>query len=115
MATTATEIWNGRNDIIAYEWSLEDGETGDAAFVPNRSDKSIQVSGTFGAGGDIRVEGSVDPDKVVFSPLTDPQGNTVALTAAGIETILENVAYIRPTVSAGTGVSVTVRIFMAGS
>lgn len=115
MATVnATRIWNDRNDIIAYEWAVTDSDTFKAARVPNRSDKTMQVSGDFGAGGDIQIEGSIDPDGAVFNRLTDPQGNTIAFTSAGIETIMENVAYIRPVVDSGTSVDVTVRIFMSG-
>ena len=110
-----TEIWLDRNDIIAYEWTLTDSDTATAVKVPNRSDKTVQVSGDFDASGDIRVEGSVDPDGVVFAELNDPQGTGIALTAPGVNTILENVAWIRPALAAGTGVSIVVRIFMAGS
>ena len=110
----ATEIWLDRNDIIAYEWTLTDGDTATAVKVPNRSDKTVQASGDFDASGDIRVEGSLDPDAVVFTELNDPQGNGIALTSAGIDTVLENVAWIRPKLQAGTGVSIVVRIVMAG-
>lgn len=111
---SATKIWNDRNDIVAYEWVMTENDTAEAARVPNRSDKTIQVHDDFGTSGAIRVAGSIDPGKGVFADLTDPQGNTIEFTAAGIETIMENVAYIRPRISAGTSVSVTIRIFMTG-
>ena len=110
----ATKIFNRRNDIIAYEWvGLTENDTADYVEVPHRSDKTIQVSGDFGTSGDVRVEGSLDPDGVVFWELDDPQGNNIAITATDGETILENVVFIRPTVAAGTGVNVTTRILMS--
>lgn len=115
MATiTATEIFTYRNDVIVYEWvGLTEADTAEPVEVPQRADKTVQASGNFGTGGDVRVEGSIDPAETVFSQLVDPQGNTIALTVAGIETILENVVFVRPTIAAGTGVSVTVRILMS--
>ncbi len=110
----ATQVFRSRNDVIVYEWvALTDSDTAAAVAVPQRADKTIQASGNFGTGGDIRVEGSLDPDQSVFSELVDPQGNPIAFLAAGIETILENVIFIRPVVAVGTGVSVTVRILMS--
>ena len=110
----AVKIFNTRNDVVAYEWvGLTESDTADHVEVPQRADKTIQVSGDFGSNGDVRAEGSLDPDAVVFSQLTDPQGNVVAITSAGIETIMENTVSIRPVVAAGTSVSVTVRILMS--
>ena len=108
-----TKIFNHRNDIIVYEWVLTDNDTATFVEAPHRSDKTIQVSGDFGTSGDIRAEGSIDPDCIVFWELDDPQGNNIAITAADGKTILENVVYIRPKVAAGTGVNVTVRILMS--
>jgi len=108
-----TAIWNKRNDIIAYLWTnVTESDTCRAVEVPNRADKTVQVSDDFGTSGSVAVEGSVHEDQSVFSALNDPQGNVIAVTSADIETILENVAYIRPAVTAGTGVSVDVVIYM---
>ena len=108
----ATKIFNSRNDVIAYEWALTESDTAAHVEVPQKADKTIQGSGNFGTGGDLRVEGSIDPAAVVFAELDDPQGNGIALLAAGIATILQNVFFIRPSIAAGTGVSVTARILM---
>ncbi len=110
----AEKIFPSRNDVIAYQWAgLTESDTAAPVQVPHRADKTVQVSGNFGTSGDIRVEGSLDPAETVFSDLVDPQGNTIAFLAAGIETILENVIAIRPKVATGTGVAVTVRILMS--
>lgn len=71
------------------------------------SDKTVQMTGTWGA-GTIILEGS--NDGVTYSQLTDAQGNAISMTANGIETILENPAYIRPRATAGAGMDVKVVI-----
>lgn len=74
------------------------------------ADKSIQAEGTFGAGGSVTAEGSNDATN--FRALTDPQGVTIAITAAGIKSITEAVMQVRPHVTAGDGTtSITVTMF----
>ncbi len=113
----ATKVHNNRNDVIAYEWvGLTESDTAEHVGVPQRADKTVQVSGNFGSGGDVQVQGSIDPAAAVWGQLSDPQGNAISFLAANsgdAETILQNVFFIRPTVAAGTGVSVTVRILMS--
>lgn len=69
------------------------------------ADKSVQVRGTFNA-GTVVIEGS--NDGINWIVLTDPQGNAISKTAAFIEQILECTRYVRPRVSAGTGVDLDV-------
>ena len=110
---SATKIMQRRNDIVAYEWvGASEGDTFEAVEVPHRSDKTIQVSGTFG-GTDARVQGTLDADHAIWSQLHDPQGNVVAITTADVETVLENVVAIRPQLVGGSGTSVTIRILMS--
>lgn len=81
-------------------------------YFAGYADKSIQVAGTFGAGGSVAVEGTNDGNIANFVPLTDPQGNPIALTAAGIRAITEAVVWVRPHVTAGDGTtSLTVSMF----
>lgn len=63
------------------------------------SDRSIQVTGTFGVGGSVRLQGSNDGAN--WATLTDPQGNALDVTSAKIEAITEITRYIRPLVTAG--------------
>lgn len=65
------------------------------------SDRTVQFDGTFGTGGSITLEGSNDGTN--WFPLTDPQGNAITKTAAGLEVIEENPRYVRPRVTAGDG------------
>ena len=109
----AVQILKRRNDVKVYEWTPgTENDTYDSVEVPQRADKTIQVSGDFG-GGNVGVEGCLSQDADIWSVLHDPQGNDIALTAAGVETILENVVAIRPKVPTGAAVSVTIRILMS--
>lgn len=74
-------------------------DAGEAVQLPNFADRSVQVTGTFGTGGSLRVEGSIDGTN--YATLTDPQGNALDITAAKIEAISEAVRYIRPRITAG--------------
>jgi hypothetical protein len=76
-------------------------DVGRAVKMAGSADRSVQVDGTFGAGGTLRIEGS--NDGVSFYVLTDPQGNALDFIAAGIEAVSEPVRFIRPRVTAGDG------------
>ena len=66
------------------------------------ADRSVQVLGTFGAGGNLRVEGSNDGG-TTYGALTDPQGNALNFTAAKVEAVTEITLLTRPFISAGDG------------
>jgi len=79
--------------------------------MPGSADRSVQVTGTFGAGGNLRIEGSNDGTN--YSALTDPQGNALDFTATKIEGVLELTRYIRPRATAGDGTtSLTVTMIL---
>jgi hypothetical protein len=96
---------------------LLNGDDGAPFVCPNRADKSVQVLGTFGAAGNLQVQGTnkqaysmtpgvsgggtlvaVDAD---YAILNDPQANALDITGAKIEQILENPNAVRPKVTAG--------------
>lgn len=80
---------------------LLNGDTGAPIKFPASAFKSIQFNGTFGAGGTIVLQGSNDGTN--YYTLTDPQGNAISKTAAGLEAIEEICLWIRPSVTAGDG------------
>lgn len=83
-------------------WSnMANGDSGQPVEMPGSADRTIQVTGTFGSGGNLKLEGSNDGTN--YSVLTDPQGNDLDITTAKIETITEITRYMRPRVSAGNG------------
>ena len=90
-----------------YTWVLNDGDDGVPLEAVEFADRSVQVSGTFG-GGTIRIEGS--NNGASYDPLTDPQGNDLNLSSSKVEMITEVTRFLRPRVTAGTGVAVTVSV-----
>lgn len=85
--------------------------------MPGKSDRSVQVYGTFGAGGNLRIEGTNELAQAPanYATLTDPQGNALDFTAAKIEQLLEITYQVRPRVTAGDGTtSLTVTMLIKG-
>lgn len=100
--------------VIATWHAVPNGETGEAVELANFADRSVQVTGVFGAGGNVRIEGSLNG--VDYAPLTDPQGNILDINAGKIEAITELVRYIRPRVTAGdASTSLTVTLLLKGA
>jgi hypothetical protein len=93
---------SGGPDALVATWGpMLNGDTGQPLKRPDLEDRSIQVTGTFGAGGSVTLEGS--NDGVNFAALTNPQGTVIAITAAGIAQITEATVSVRPRVTAGDG------------
>ena len=98
---TRASTGNMKSFVAAWE-GLPNSEAGDAIPFSQYTDKSVQVSGTFGAGGSVRIEGSNDGG-TTWAVLTDPQGNDLNITTAKIEMVTEATALVRPRVTAGDG------------
>jgi hypothetical protein len=94
---------NGYPRTRLFKWSLANGDWGYPVMLPRYSDKTVQVSGTFGVGGTILIEGSVMRDSPVFETLNDSQGNALSFTGPKIEAIVENPYQVRPIVTVGDG------------
>jgi hypothetical protein len=76
------------------------------------ADISVQVIGTFGVGGSVKLQGSNQAAPTDWADLNDPQANPLAYTAAKIEQVLEMPRWIRPLVTAGDGsTSLTVALW----
>lgn len=87
--------WNGLlNGDDGAAWS-EDG--GAAAF----SDKTAQITGTFGVGGTVIIEGSNDGTN--WGTLNDASSTPISVTDVTPVVLLENPLYVRPRVTAGDG------------
>lgn len=85
-----------------YTWAgLANGDVGTWVRAEALIDAVVQVKGTFGSGGTVVLQGSLDGSTPVA--LTDPLGNALSFTAAGLKAVLENVAWVRPSVTAGDG------------
>lgn len=87
---------------ILIGWTgLDSDDSGSPAEVLDYPDKTVTITGTFGTGGSITMQGSNDNSN--WFSLTDPQGNAITKTAAAMELISECPRYIRPLVTAGDG------------
>ena len=101
MAIVEGVLTNPRKGIYKQFWeALLNGDTGTTLTAPNHPDKTVQVVGTFGAGGTVILEGSNNGGDDWFT-LTDPQDNVLSFTAAGGKVIMENPGMIRPNVTGG--------------
>lgn len=91
------------------QWTpVTEADTCASVTLSNYSDRSIQVTGTFG-GGSVACQGSNDGTN--FAALTDPGQTTIAITTAGIKQVTEASILTRPNVTGGTGQSLTITMF----
>lgn len=91
---------DGQGKIV---WSgLLNGDTGAPARLGRYADKTIMVTGTFGSGGNVQMQGSADAGST-WGQLRDPQGTVIGVGNNDGEVIAENPELIRPKVSAGDG------------
>lgn len=109
IAPTITK--SGDGSCITVTWAaMANGDTGAPFYMSSWADRSIQVAGTFGAGGNCKFQGS--NNGTTYIVLTDPQGNALDITAAKIEAVTECVAQVQPNISAGDGTTaLTVTMF----
>lgn len=93
--------------------NVETGDTATESLISGQSGAigTIQVQGTFG-GATISLQGS--NDGINFSNITDAAGNAVTLSAAGLREFSTAAPYLRPGVSGGTGMKVTVTLVVRG-
>lgn len=107
----STTLTLNRVKWLALTTTNQDGQPFDA---PDFQDRTVQITGTFGTGGSVTIQGSND-DGTTWATLTDPLGNNLTFTAAGMKQITELPQYIRPFVTAGDGTtSLNVYLHMRG-
>lgn len=106
------EAMSQRVGIITWS-SLAAGDDGQPFSVGQFADRTVQVVGTI-TGGNITIQGSLDGAN--WHTLTDPQGNPLVFTAAGLEAVTELTYFIRPLASGGlTGSGVGVILAAKGA
>lgn len=81
------------------------------AEVPGGRDVSVQIAGTFG-GATVVLNGS--NDGVNFVGSKDLDAAAISKAAAALVGVREKTRYYKPTVSGGTGQSLTVTLFVEG-
>jgi hypothetical protein len=116
--TTYTGSPNPSLNSKKYAWlAVPNGNTG-TPLLPEHAadyqDRTVQITGTFGTGGSVSIQGSNDGG-TTWATLTDPLGNALTFTAAGMKQITELPEQIRPSVTAGDGTtSLNIYLFMRG-
>jgi hypothetical protein len=96
---------------LATWTGLLNGDTGERYEGIDFADRTLQVTGTFGAGGSVSLEGSNTGAVGTWITLTDFAGDPITCTDACLKVVLENPRYLRPSVTAGDGsTSLTVTI-----
>jgi hypothetical protein len=108
-AVTREDLQAGVPACLLTWTGLDTDDSGTPVELVDYADRTVTITGTFGAGGSITIQGS--NDNTNWFAVTDPQGNAITKTAAGMETLMEAPRYIRPLVTAGDGTtSLTVKI-----
>lgn len=103
MTTPNTRVQTKNTRAFVTQWlAIPANDAGDAVEFSQYTDRSVQVTGTFGAGASVIIEGSNDGGNT-WATLTDPQGNPLTITSPKIEMVSEAVAQVRPRVSGGDG------------
>lgn len=108
IAPTPSSLTNQKwgENVAIYTWAaMAASDTGAPLEAPGFTDASYQLGGTFG-GSTVTVEGS--NDGVTYFTLTDPGGTAISYTAAALVQVLQICRWIRPKVTGGSAVSVTV-------
>lgn len=101
-------------DIRSFviKWlSVTEADTCAAVAIPTHADRSVQVTGTFG-GATVLIQGSNDGS--TYATLTTPADAALSFTATGLKQILESTAYIKPSISGGTGQTLNIYVHMRG-
>jgi len=112
MAIIAASIQKqSKRDMIVTWTPLANGDT--VAVTTNLEIRfaAVQVSGTFGVGGSVNLEGSLDG--TIWTILQDPSNAAITLTSAGMVTVRDVVKFFRPNVTAGDGTTALTCIVLA--
>lgn len=96
-----SNLESGNSRSFVKRWLAMAASDDGAPFSGSQyTDRSAQVSGTFG-GATLRLQGS--NDGVTWATLSDPQGNALDFTSAKIEMVTEATLFVRPLVVGGDG------------
>lgn len=113
MVAALQELRVGGNTSQEFKWELGGDDTEGAPLnLPDMPDKTITVSGTFNS-QTCTIQYSND-GTVWFTATRVVLGTSLAFTANGGGTILENANYIKPVIGSGTGVTLNVIVVCSG-
>lgn len=115
-AVTPTVVPSQTLSLMLVKWLAltTTNNVGTEVDLQDFQDRTVQVTGTFGAGGTVTIKGSNDGG-TTWATLTDPLGNALTFTSAGMKQITELPALIRPDAVNGDGTtSLNVYLHMRG-
>jgi hypothetical protein len=100
--TDVSETKDG--STIQISWTpVTSADTCGIVSLPRHTDRSIQVSGNFGATASVAVNGSNELGGTNVAALNDQGGAAIAITLASIKFILENTLFVQPAATGGGG------------
>lgn len=114
MATRTPTFATVSAGCATIAWTpLTESDTCTGALIPgsNGAVGAMMVTGTFG-GATITLQGSNDGSN--YYNITDPAGNTVNLSSAGIKEFSTGAVYVRAGTASGSSSSVTVTLSIRG-
>lgn len=98
----AVKTFGDRAHVVTWgPMTFSGSDVGLPIEMPGSSDRSVQVIGTLGVGGSVRLEGSNDGTNYVA--LNDPSSAALDIASLKIEAVLELTRFVRPRVTAGDG------------
>lgn len=99
------------SDVAVTTWAqLAANDDGEPVRLAVYSDRSIQVTGTFG-GASVTIGGS--NDGVTYHALNDTGSEPLTLTAGALKAIVELPVFIKPRVFGGDGTT-NINVILAG-
>ena len=105
---------SGRTQRIIWS-GLLNGDTGKIFSAPGAADMTVQAFGTFGSGGTVIMQGTLEEltSPTNFFTLRDGGDNLISFGTADAEMIAMVAAGLRPSVTAGDGTTdLTVILFV---
>lgn len=97
---------NIKNGDIAAYWTLGADQEGVPLEVPRFADKTVHIFSPSDNwnGASVSLQGSIDPNGLVYGNLTDDDKTEITQTADGVpRVVVPNVLSIQPVVTGGDG------------
>lgn len=109
MALTQTTGKSHARRIATWSAETTAGNASIPRYAPmvSLTTASVQVGGTFG-GATVLLQGS--NDGVTYVTLKDMQGNNLSFSSAGYAEFSSAAAFVKPSISGGTGDSINVTV-----
>jgi len=108
-----TALPNLQTQATVITWaSMANSDTGTPFPIDDYFENVLAyVNGTFGAGGNLRWEGSVDGG-TTWVTLNDDTGAALNMTAVGFKVVKEKPLLIRPNATAGDGTTALIPVLV---